>query len=218
MRYPWLAPLPAGGRARDRVVAGIAAVTGIALVALLCSRIPQPVAGLGTLVAPMGASAVLVFAVPASPLSQPWPAIAGNVLSAAVGAVAAHAIPNVPLAAGVAVGGAIVAMSLLRCLHPPGGAAALTAVVGGPAVHAAGLFFAVTVVLPNALVLVAAGWLFHRVSGQSYPHRPAPVTGILHRDDIAVALAEMGESFDIATEDLEALLQRAEAAALRRQK
>ncbi|MEG8058719.1 HPP family protein [Sphingomonas sp. 22L2VL55-3] len=73
------------------------------------------------LVAPIGASAVLIFAVPASPLAQPWSVVGGNIISALVGVTAARFVPIPYLAAGVAVGGAILVMSLLRCLHPPAG-------------------------------------------------------------------------------------------------
>ncbi len=88
------------------------------------------------LVAPMGASAVLLFAVPASPLAQPWSIIGGNTISALIGVIVAHFVHEPALATGIAVALAIAAMSFTRCLHPPGGAAALTAVLGGPAVTA----------------------------------------------------------------------------------
>jgi len=70
----------------------------------------------------MGASSVLLFAVPASPLAQPWSIVGGNFVSALVGIGCAHWIPDPALAATLAVGLAIIAMFQLRCLHPPGGA------------------------------------------------------------------------------------------------
>ena len=126
------------------------------------------------IVAPMGASAVLLFAVPASPLAQPWPIIGGNTLSALVGVTTARLVHDPVLAAGLAVGLAILIMSFTRCLHPPGGAAALTAVVGGPAVAASGFLFPFAPVALNAIVLVALGWAVHRLSRRSYPHVPVP--------------------------------------------
>jgi CBS domain-containing membrane protein len=210
-----LAPLLAGGSSRGRIAACPAAAIGIALTALTTRLLLGPTA-VPAVVAPMGASAVLLFAVPASPLAQPWPVVGGNVLSALVGVAVARLLGTGPLAAGVAVGLAIAAMSVARCLHPPGGAAALTSVIGGPAVTGAGFAFALAPVGVNALLLLASGWLFHRICGHGYPHRPAtPVPG-LHRDDIARALAESGEAFDIAPGDLEALLTRAEAFSRRR--
>ncbi|HXH16085.1 MAG TPA: HPP family protein [Sphingomonas sp.] len=178
------------------------------------------------LVAPMGASAVLIFAVPASPLAQPWSVIGGNVISAIVGVGIASIVSSPALASGLAVGGAILAMSLLRCLHPPGGAAALTAVIGGPAVTAAGWIFPVLPVGINAVILTAAGMLFHGLSRHSYPHRAvsmmagpaAPVGDIIpHPEDLDAALADLGETFDIGREDLDLLLERVRVhAAIRR--
>src|SRR3546814_11714629 len=86
--------------------------------------------GLPWLVAPLGASAVLVFAVPASPLAQPWPVIGGNLLSAAVGIFMGQVVGTPLIAAGMSAGAAIALMSLGRCLHPPGGACALLLALG----------------------------------------------------------------------------------------
>jgi CBS domain-containing membrane protein len=207
----WL-PRLAGATLADRLRAGLAAVAGIALVALVSGPVPLATANGLMLVAPIGASAVLVFAVPASPLAQPWAVIGGNIVSALIGLVAAALVPVPALAAGIAVGGAIIGMSLLRCLHPPGGAVALTTVLGSPLLAAAGPWFPLLPVGLNSAALVLAGWGWHRLSGHSYPHRPAAaVAPQFHRDDIDAALAEMGDSFDVAPDDLDALLNRAEA-------
>jgi len=204
-------PRLAGASLADRVRAGLAAIAGIALAALASGLVPLNTESF-LLVAPIGASAVLVFAVPASPLAQPWAVLGGNVISAVVGMIAAALVPVPALAAGVAVGGAIIAMSLARCLHPPGGAVALTVVLGTPLLAAAGPWFPLLPVGLNSLALVLAGWAWHRVSGHSYPHRPPPaVAPLFHREDMDKALAEMGDSFDVAPEDLDALLNRAEA-------
>lgn len=171
------------------------------------------------IVAPIGASAVLLFAVPASPLAQPWSIVGGNCLSALVGIAAAMLIGEPIVAAAVAVSLAILTMSLLRCLHPPGGAVALSAVLGGAALSAHPADFLIPVAL-NSIVLAGIATVFHRFSGHSYPHRPVvvrpeqqpalPVSGLL-LDDIDRALAELGETFDISREDLASLLARAEA-------
>lgn len=221
----------AGMQWRDRMIAGVGAAVGVA-VAMAIGHWLAPVLGESTglslppLLAPMGATAVLVFAVPASPLAQPWPVIGGNVIGATVGSAVAHVMPDPAIAAGLAVALAIVVMSLARCLHPPGGGTALLAIVGGKGAAAASFAFGPSIVLVNALVLVAAGWLWHRSSGHSYPHRPALMPGtaptpaaieaLLHRDDIDKALADMGESFDISVDDLDMLLHRAEVHAVER--
>lgn len=199
-------PILAGATLRDRLVACAGALAGIALAALLLLGPARAVAGLPLLAAPIGASAVLVFAVPASPLAQPWPVVAGNLVSAVAGLAVAALIPHPGLAAGAAVAAAILAMSLARCLHPPGGAIALSAVIG-PAGGA-------TFLLPMAassLLLVLLGWLFHRVSGHSYPHRAGavPPTGLVAAD-IDRALDALGETFDVSRADLDRLLAEAE--------
>lgn len=107
------------------------------------------------IVASMGASAVLLFAVPHGPLSQPWSLIGGHGISALIGVTCAMVVPNLYIAAALAVGLAIGAMHYLRCIHPPGGATALSAVIGGPAVHALGYQFVLTPVLLNAAIILA---------------------------------------------------------------
>ena len=210
-------PILAGANLRDRMLACIGALAGIVLTALVCAALPFGFENFPHLVTPMGATAVLVFAVPASPMAQPWPALGGNMLSALVGVAVVHNVGADAASAGLAVAGAILVMSLCRCLHPPGGAAALTAVIGGPAVLSAGYSFALVPVALNALVLLAAGWTFHRLSGRAYPHRPpagpaAPsvLEATLHRRDIDRALEDLGETFDIDPDDLALLLQTAE--------
>jgi CBS domain-containing membrane protein len=134
------------------------------------------------LIAPMGASAVLVFGVPASPLAQPWSVVGGNTLSALVGMVCARVVPDVALAGAVAVATAIAVMLACRCLHPPGGASALYAVLSAPAVGAVGWRFAVCPVLVNSVLLTGIGLLFNHAAGRDYPARPtvgAEVSGVV---------------------------------------
>lgn len=216
-------PLLAGASLRDRVIASIGALIGIGFVGLTCVALFP--ASMPWIVAPMGASAVLLFAVPASPLAQPWSIAGGNVISAIIGAIVAWVFPDPAIAAAVAVSLAILTMSLLRCLHPPGGAAALSAVLGGYALFSAHAADFLIVVLINSALLVGIGWLFHRFSGHSYPHRAKPVEGKalalapasgLLMDDIDMALDDLGETFDISREDLALLLDRAEVHAAER--
>ncbi|WP_315444157.1 HPP family protein [Sphingomonas alpina] len=211
-------PILAGGNFRDRFWACLGALVGVALTGLLCSLMLSP-AAFAMLVAPVGASAVLLFAVPASPMAQPWSIIGGNIISGLVGVAVAQTISSPALATGLAVGGAILAMSLLRCLHPPGGAVALTAVIGGKMVTSAGFLFALVPVGLNSALLVLTGILFHRLSGHSYPHRAVPVAGhvlppqsppIFHPEDVDRALADLGETFDVGKADLELLFRQVE--------
>jgi CBS domain-containing membrane protein len=216
-------PVLAGASLRDRLAACLGALVGIGLTALISARLLDP--GLALLIAaPMGASAVLIFAVPSSPLAQPWSVVGGNVLSALVGVSVARFAPVSALAAGIAVAGAILVMSLTRSLHPPGGATALMAVIGGPQVTAAGYGFALLPVGVNALILALLGILIHRFTGHSYPHRAVPAGGrmlppeesVPHPEDVDRALEELGETFDVAREDLDLLFRRVAHHATRR--
>jgi CBS domain-containing membrane protein len=183
------------------------------------------------LVAPMGASAVLLFAVPASPLAQPWSIIGGNTLSALSGCLVVQFIHDPVLAAGAAVALAIAVMSFTRCLHPPGGAAALTAALGGPVVASWGWLFPLVPVGLNSCILVALGLLFHRLSRRhSYPHVSAPQPVNTHgtadlppplrvgfrHEDVDAALAKLHETFDIDRDDLEQILAEVELHAISR--
>jgi CBS domain-containing membrane protein len=203
----------AGANWRDRGLAALGALAGMALVAwistALAGRAGVPALVLG---APIGASAVLVFAIPSSPVGQPWPVIGGNIVSTLAGLLAARLLGHGALAAGAAVAGAILAMSMLRCLHPSGGGSALLGVLASPA---PGFGFALVPIGLNAVLLVLAGIAFHRLSGHSYPHRPAAAPAPLRRADLDRALAEAGDSCDISPEDLAALIDLAERHARR---
>jgi CBS domain-containing membrane protein len=121
----------------------------------------------------MGAAAVLIFAAPHSPLSQPWPLLGGHVVSAFVGVTCRELIPDMLLASASAVALAILVMHALRCLHPPGGAAAMVAVVGGPDIHALGYWYVLAPVGLNALVLLGLALLINNaIPNRKYPASP----------------------------------------------
>ncbi|NYT40473.1 HPP family protein [Sphingomonas sp. R-74633] len=209
----------AGANWRERAVAALGAGLGIAFAGALAAPLVGSHAAL-LLAASLGASAVIVFAVPSSPLGQPWPVIGGTVVATATGILVAQTLGHGVLAAGVAVGLSILAMSALRCLHPPGGGCALVPVLAGPEIMAKGYMFALTPGGVNAVLLVVAGIAFHRFSGHSYPHRPAPAPAHprILPEDIDAALDAAHESFDVSREDLAALLEAAERHAIARRK
>ena len=222
-------PMLAGATLRDRLLACLGALVAIALTGLMCGLLFGEGSHLPLIVAPMGASAVLLFAVPASPLAQPWSIIGGNTISAIMGVAAASLIKDPIIATGVGVSLAIAAMSFTRCLHPPGGAAALTAVLGGPVVASWGMLFPFVPVALNSCLLVAIGLLFHKLSRHNYPHvAAAPVNTHLTADppaaertgfrdeDIDAALAALNEAFDIDRADLGRVLRRVEFEAVAR--
>ena len=213
-------PIPPGATLRDRLIACVGALLGIGITGLFCSLLAGRDPHLPLIVAPIGASSVLLFAVPASPLAQPWAIVGGNTISALAGILVVQFVHDPMWAIGCSVALAIAAMSLTRCLHPPGGAAALTAIIGGPQVLSAGFLFAIVPVAFNSLVLVLLGWLLHRFSGHSYPHVPKPKVRrpvSFLPQDIDAALNDLGETFDIDREDLDRLLQQVELHATLRQ-
>jgi CBS domain-containing membrane protein len=219
----------AGARLGERLMACLGALVGIALTGVICRFVLGDSTTLPLIVAPLGASAVLLFAVPASPLAQPWAIVGGNTLSALIGVIVAHLVRDQMLAIGFGVSLAIAAMSFARCLHPPGGAAALTAIIGGPIVTASGFLFPFVPVALNSVLLVMLGYLFHKISRRTYPHRAAPAANP-HRtsdpgadmrvgfraEDIDRALESLKETFDISPADLDVLLRQVELQALLR--
>lgn len=216
LRNFWPTPLGINGRERLRMVGGT--VLGVLLAALL-SRWWAGALGLSGpwMIASLGASAVLVFGMPSSPLAQPWPVLAGSTLSALVGALCALTVPDAAWAGALAVGLSIVLMVPLRCLHPPGASLALFVVLN----HADGVHLAVFPVLFNVLVLLAVGVAYNALTGRSYPHpqrvsaAPGPAGGFTAAD-IDAALSHYNEVLDISRADLEGLLHQVGRAAFQR--
>lgn len=218
----------AAGRATGRLGwlrGAVGAVLGIALAAIIASLfIGADNPALPWLVAPVGASAVLAFALPASPLAQPWSVVGGNILSALVGLALWHFIPVTAVAAPLAVGAAIAAMSLCRCLHPPGGACALLAVLSGPMVAEHGWMALMLPLIVNVLALTAMAWLYNNLTGHDWPHhlqaapQPAPQgwLGSYEPADLDAVLEEWDEVLDVNRDDLDALFRAVERRVQRR--
>lgn len=229
-RFNSIALILAGATWHARLYACLGAAVGVGTTGLICSLLLGDDPHLPLLAAPMGASALLLFAVPASPMAQPWPIIGGNIISALAGLAVSTLVPEPALAAGLAVALAIGAMSLTRSLHPPGGAIALTAAIGSPMVAEYGIGFAFIPVGLNAAVLTILGWAFHRLLRHGYPHvatpastNPRGTSDLVPRQrvgfneaDIDAALADLGEAFDIDRDDLGRVLHRVEMRALAR--
>lgn len=222
-RFRLFSPILAGATLRERLIACLGALLAIGLTGVISGYLFGQGPHLPLIVAPMGASAVLLFAVPASPLAQPWSIIGGNTISALMGIVAAYFIRDPIIATGVGVSLAIGAMSFTRCLHPPGGAAALTAVLGGPVVAGWGFLFPFVPVALNSCILVGLGLLFHKLSKRNYPHvvpkaenthqtidLPSAARVGFREEDVDAALEALDESFDIDRADLGRLLQQVE--------
>lgn len=226
----WLgafAPAPVGVNLREKLYGALGALVG-----LFCTEwVGHHALGNANpwFIAPMGASAVLLFAAPASPLAQPWSIMAGNLVSALIGVFCAQAIADPGVAAATAAALAIAAMFSLRCLHPPSGAVALTAVLGGPQVAALGYGFVLWPVALNSAILLGIAVVFNGLLRRNYPRRhvepapghqtrdPAPSARLgFSRADLDEALAQRGELLDISKEDLEDIVLAAELRASRR--
>ena len=203
--------------ATERLVSVAGSFFGILLVVMISVYLHDQAdidhSSAAIVVASMGASAVLLFAAPHSPLSQPWPLVGSHLISAMIGVGCAMLIPSPVIAAAVAVSLAIGAMQVLRCLHPPGGATALAAVIGGDAVHSLGFEFVLTTVLINVLTILAVAVVFNypfpwrrypvswsRKPGQS-EGRKQPYPDISHADFVA-APSEIDTFIDITEDDL----------------
>ena len=137
----------------EKLVSALGAFLGIFLIFYTSTYFVHGVSSY-LVVASMGASAVLLFAVPHGPLSQPWSLIGGHLVSAAIGVTCAKFIPDIFIAAPLAVGLSVAVMYYLHCIHPPGGATALSAVVGGSAVQELGYQFILTPVLINVFAIL----------------------------------------------------------------
>jgi CBS domain-containing membrane protein len=216
-------------RGADYLRGGLGAFVGIVLAAYAGKAFDVGPAALPYIIAPMGASAVLLFAAPASPLAQPWPVVGGNLASTVVGVAAGRVFDEPALAASSAVAVAIATMMALRCVHPPGGACALFASVGAPAVHHQGFEFALFPVAVNTVVLLAIGIAVNNLTGRRYPHVPAAAPAPVGTDlaptervglrtkDIRDAIARLDQGLDILPDDVMALVREAERHALDRQ-
>ena len=215
-----LIPRPDTVSLQEKLVSGLTGMVAILLVMAVSAQFLAP-ADLPWVVASMGASAVLLFAVPHGPLSQPWNLIGGHLISAAIGISIAQLVPETISAAALAVGLAISVMYITRCLHPPGGATALTAVVGGPSIQALGYQYMVTPILLNIVVMLAWALLVNNlIRNRRYPEslqRPATGSGAqrsvppsaldIAPGDLEYAMREMGEYVDVSVSDLRSLIE-----------
>jgi CBS-domain-containing membrane protein len=172
------------------------------------------------IIASMGASAVLLFAAPHGAMSQPWSVLGGHMVSALIGVTCQRWLGAEPmLAAPLAVALSIAAMYTLRCLHPPGGATALNAVMGGETVHALGYTYFFDPVLLNIVVMLAVAVAFnYPFAWRRYPQRwmrPQAASAtpqaeaaeaeekMIPHSDLVYALSQIDTFVDVSEEDLQ---------------
>ena len=123
------------------------------------------------LVGSFGASAVVLYAIPSSPFAQPRNLILGHTISAVAGVSCAILLKDyIALAAAAAVSISIMLMHLSRSLHPPGGATALIAVIGGNNIHELGYTYVATPIGIGAILLLLIALVINNISPQRrYP-------------------------------------------------
>lgn len=210
----------------EKLLSALGACVAISLTVLLSMMLSVEFAFSNTasllIISSMGASAVLLFAVPHGVLSQPWPVFGGHMLSALIGICCQQLLPSGFVTAGLAVGLAVGAMYYLRCIHPPGGASALTAVVGGSEVYDMGFAFLLYPILLNVVMMLAVAVLFNLLfHWRRYPahlamhhHADTPVAVpisdyVLTTEDFHAAIRELDSFVDIGEEGLTELLEKA---------
>lgn len=217
-------PEPLTVNLRERLRASLGALLGISITGISTYYCLGASSVLPVLIAPMGASAVLLFALPFSPLAQPWALIGGNILSAIIGVTCAMYVPNLVMAAALAVSLSIGVMIALRCLHPPSGAVALTAVLGGPVIHAQGYHFALVPVALNSAILLLVAIFYNNLTKRPYPHlskhKPADSSdqpksaADIHLgftvEDLNKVLKNYNQVLDISVEDMQDIFYQTE--------
>jgi CBS domain-containing membrane protein len=191
---------PAMARPAPREI--LRAAIGVTLALLAAAGVIALGQGAGAarlyLIAPLGASALLMVAVPNSPLAQPWPVLVGNTGGAVIGIACALALPWPPVAAAAAVGGATLFMQAARALHPPAGGVALAVVLAAEGTQDAGFLFALSPVAAVSALLVLLAMLWNRATGRVYPFRQPEAPGT----------ADAARDAGLTEADLGAILQR----------
>lgn len=203
---------------KDRVLCGLGALIGLAISSFISWYV---LGGFNAwYIAPMGATSVLLFAVSASPLSQPWNLIVGNSIAAIIGVSCVLWIPNPTIALSLAVALSIFLMMTTDSLHPPSGAVAITAVLGGEAIHQLGYYFILYPVLLNSFLLLIVAIIFNKLLGKQYPQvaqintrskDPTPTQKVtIQPQDIQDVLEHQTELLDISEYDLQKIILQAQ--------
>ncbi|MFK3817755.1 HPP family protein [Pseudomonas sp. NPDC089407] len=226
-RLQRLLPAPLNIPPKEWLRAGIGALLGLFLAGWLTSMAYGPGIALH-LLGPLAASAVLVFAVHSGPLAQPWPVLGSYALAGAVGLAMRQGFGPELWVAAAALCISILVMCLLRCLHPPGGGVAVSAVLADSGLTAMGDHLLEPVLL-NALILVTVAILYNRLTGVRYPkgavpridlhhtHDPLPSERVgIRSEDLDQALEELGEFVDVTRDELERIILATEQHALQR--
>lgn len=179
------------------------------------------------LLGPLGASAVLLFAVSSGALAQPWSIIGSYLCAAVVALLVARVLGPTLGSACLAAGMTVVLICWLRCLHPPAGGLAMTLVLADPASAALG-WHELGAVMLGAGALLSFALAYNNATRTRYPKgaanppaqalgsAPAAVDPAITAADLKLALADSEQFYDIEPSELEQLIHSAEAHARRR--
>ncbi|WP_050525994.1 HPP family protein [Pseudorhodobacter aquimaris] len=221
-----LGPAVARPPATEAVRAGLGALIGLGLTGMFVLT-PAIDRHMGLfLIAPFGATSVLLFAVPNSPLAQPWSAVVGNTVAALAAIWVCMLVSDPMLRIVLAVSTAITATILCRALHPPAGAVAMTVAMNPDMVAKLGFQFAIVPVAAGTILLVLIAMAYAKLTGRHYPLRqfdepnhhgtkdaePAERLG-LSEAELTGILERYRQSFNLGVEDLARLIGAAETVA-----
>ena len=217
---------------KAKLLSLLACFCSIFFIALM-TKIVSPWPGYPMIVASMGASAIILFFIPGSPLAQPWPFVGGQLVSAVVGVACALNIQETSTAAATAVGGSVLLMLLFRCLHPPAAATSLTPIMAGTSITSLGYSFVLVPVALNVATMLILAIIVNRwVMDRGYPsplpvkkekHQRHSITAPSHQigfseQDLNNALQESDVFIDMTHAELSHLLTQVEINAFKRLK
>ena len=205
------------------------AAIGVSLGTLLCVWVCSMFFGLPVamhLIGPLGASAILLFAVSSGALAQPWSIVGSYLCATVVSLGVVHFLGRNLDSACLAVGLTLLVMCLLRCLHPPAGALALLVVLADPDSARLGWGMLAPVML-SAVCMLLSALAYNNLTRVRYPKKAAePIPAIVEphvagdpaitAEDLQKALEQMDAFIDVTPEDLEALVRASERNARRR--
>lgn len=224
----YLAVDPVNFSVKAKLLSLIACFCSIFFIALV-TKVFFPWPGYPMIIASMGASAIILFFIPGSPLAQPWPFVGGQLISALVGVTCAINIVETSTAAATAVGASVFLMLVMRCLHPPGAATSLAPIMAGSSITSLGYSFVIVPVAINVLSMLILAVIINRwVMKRDYPS-PLPVEKKqIHsstasgrhigfsEQDLALALDDSDVFVDMAHSELSELLTQVEKYAFKR--
>ncbi len=212
----------------ERLKVALAAFIALFIVTYTSMQLAD-MASTAVLLASMGASSVLLFGLPNSPLAKPWSFVGGHLISATVGLLCSHLFTDLALMAAVTIGCVLFVMYLFECMHPPGGATALVPVIAS-ADTVLGYDFLLYPVALNVFVMLAVALLLQKFwlkQGMQKPsqqydpihlhHDKSPLNRLgLQTEDLLSALNSFDTVIDISEQDLERLYHQAQLHAYQR--